>query len=264
MAHIQITGQFDIVEVANNIEDYRFESPISLEEFTQLFENMNPRQYRHLLYQDVLENVQDEIPDAAVEMLVASGLYYNDFIYHAKLKPSMIKKLIASTDIDYESTGLISNQNLSLAQFKTIITTSEYFDPEELATSIGEARNPEWAKFVVKSWAELQSVEDEDITEFQYHLFINFGSLILSDNDSRKLFGKVRPVMSSEELRSYEPCAEGWRRTMKWAGRSDIQYSWNEFIARHIMSSTDAVDSAKCDLVWLAEAVADELDLFDQ
>ena len=264
MAHIQITGQFDIVEVAQNIEDYRFESPISLEEFTQLFENMNPRQYRHLIYQDVLDQVQEELPDAVVEVLVSSGLDYDDFIFHSKLKSSMIKKLIASTDIDYEKTGLISNQNLSLAQFKTIMTTGDYFDPEELANAIGEARNPDWAKFIVKSWDELPGTQDEEVTDFQYHLFITFGSLILSDNDSRKLFGKVRPPMSSEELRSHEPCAEGWRRTMKWAGRSDVQYSWNEFIARHIMSSTDAVDSAKCDLVWLAESVADELDLFDQ
>lgn len=263
MAHIQITGQFDIVEVAQNIEDYRFESPISVEEFTQLFENMNPRQYRHLVYQDVLQNVQDEIPDAVVEVLVSSGLYYNDFVYQAKLKPSMIKKLIASTDIEYDRTGLISKQNLSLAQFKTIVTTSEYFDPEELADAVGESRNPDWAKFIVKSWNELPATQDEELNVFQYYLFISFGSLILSDNDSRKLFGKVRPPMSSEELRAHEPCAEGWKRTLKWAGRSEVQYSWNEFIARHIMASTDAVESAKSDLEWLAESVADELDLFD-
>jgi hypothetical protein len=175
----------------------------------------------------------------------------------------MVKKLITSTDIDYTNIALISHQTLSLAQFKTIVTSDDYLDIQELATAIGESRNPEWAKFVVKSWNELEGTKDQDIKEFQYHLFIPFGSLILSDNDSRKLFGNVRPVMSSEELRSYEPCTEGWRRTMKWAGRSEVQYSWNEFIARHIMSSTDAVDSAKSDLVWLAESVSDEMNLFD-
>lgn len=264
MAYIQITGQFDIPEVAKNIDDYRFESPISLEEFTELFENLHPDKYRALVYQDVLDNVKEEIPDAIVEVLVSSGMFYNDFIYHAKLKPTMIKKMISLKDeIDFDNTGLISNQNLSLAQFKTIITTSDYFDPEELADAVGESRNPDWAKFIVKSWNELLGTQNEELNVFQYYLFISFGSLILSDNDSRKLFGKVRPPMSSEELRAHEPCVEGWKRTMKWAGRSDVQYSWNEFIARHIMASTDAVESAKSDLVWLAESVADELDLFD-
>lgn len=264
MSHIQITGQFDIVDVANDIESYCFETPISLNEFTELFENMNPSKYINLIYQDVLEQVHEELPDDIVEVLVSSGLQYNDFICQAKLKPSMIKKLITSTDIHYEKNGLIAFQKLSLSQFKTIITTSEYLDPEELANAIGETRNPDWAKFVVKSWNELQGTENDELNNFKYHLFISFGSLILSDNDSRKLFGSVRPAMSSEELRSYEPCSEGWRRTLKWAGRSEEQYTWNEFIARHIMSNTDSVDSSKSDLVWLAEAVANDMDLFGQ
>jgi len=100
-------------------------------------------------------------------------------------------------------------------------------------------------------------LESQDLSHFQYHLFIGFGSTILSDNDSRKIFGKVRPTMSSEELRSHEPCADGWRRCVKWAGRKETAYTWNEFIAQHILSSIDNVDNAKSDLEWLAESVAD-------
>lgn len=263
MAYIQITGQFDIQEVAKNINDYHFESPISLEEFIELFENLHPDKYRYLVYQDVLDNVQEEIPNEIVEVLVASGMFYNNFIYHAKLKSTMIKKIISSDEIDFDINGIISNQNLSLAQFKTIMTTGKYFNPEELADSIGESRNPDWAKFIVKSWNDLPGTKDEELKYFQYHLFIQFGDLILSDNDSRKLFGNVRPSMSSEELRSFEPCTQGWKRTLKWAELSDKKYSWNEFIARHIMASTDKVDLAKGDLTWLANVVADELNLFE-
>lgn len=265
MAHIQIAGKYDVKEVAQNIDNFRFSTPITLLEFINLFENMNPKDYRRLVYQDVLDQVSEPIPDSIVDVLVSSqDLSYNDFIYNSTIMPTLIKKLITENEDNFDRTGMISTQTLTTAQFKALIANADYLDASELAEAITEANNTEFAKFVVKNWDEISALESEELSTFQYHLFVGLGSTILTDNDSRKLFGKVRPTMSSEELRDHDPCPEGWRRCMTWAGRSEVRYSWNEFIARHILSSTDAVDSAKSDLTWLAESVADSVDLFDQ
>lgn len=262
-AYIEINSQYDVTEVAKNISDYRFVDTISVEQFINLFENMNPRNYNLLAYQDILTMVDGEIPDSVIELLVFTDLSYDDFICNAKLKPTMIKKLINNPDLDYNPVGLISYQKLTLPQFKTIVTTTSHIEVGDLAEAIGNAKNPDWAKFVVKSWDELSSVSTFDLNQFKFYMFIGFGPMILSDNDSRKIFGSVRPKMSSEELRSLDPCADGWRRTMKWAGRSETKYSWNEFIARHVLASINSVDATKSDLLWMAESYADEHHLFD-
>ncbi|AFC21967.1 hypothetical protein GAP32_507 [Cronobacter phage vB_CsaM_GAP32] len=262
MAVIHITNNYDVKEVARELNDFNFNDDISLNDFSALVEEVDPSEYRKLLYAGVLSCVKEEVPQELAEVLVSSNISYDEIIRSLTLSDSMINNIITNHLDKVDGEVLMRQQGITDEQFVHIINYGYQIYPGSLGECIGELRNVEYAKYIINNWNSIPSLCDNDINDFRYALFNRFGSVLLSNDESMTLFGQVRPELSSEELRNYEPCAEGWKRTYKWAGRSDKKYSWNEFIARHVLANQDNVDGAKSDLEWLAETLSDEHDYF--
>lgn len=262
--YIEITAQHDVEEVAKNIRNFYFRDVISLEEFTNLIEHMDPDQYVELYYRDIMKNVKEVLPDSLVELLTTSNIKLEHIIRNNKVSDAMVQNIIDNHINEVDGEYLISNQNVTFEQFKTIIHNGTSVYTESLGSVIGDLRNVEYAMYIIQNWDSISALADDDIDEFRYPLFNGFGSVLLTDAESIALFGFVRPSMSSNILRDHEPCSDGWKRAYKWAGRNDTMYSWNEFIARHILANQDAVSDAKSDLEWLAESASDDRDFFHQ
>lgn len=260
--YIEITNDYDVKEVANDIRSFCFRDDIKVEDFVALVEELEPERYLELHYRNVLENVKGELPDELVELLLTSQLTVDHVIGSCKVSDAMVQNIIDNRLRDVDGEKLISTQNLTFEQFEIVIKHGSDIYASSLGSMLGDLRNVEYALYVINNWDHIPSISDEDVGEFRYYLFNGFGSVLLSDEECQKLFGFVRPSLSSEELREHEPCAEGWKRAYKWAGRNDTKYTWNEFIARHVLANQDNVDGAKSDLEWLAESLADENDYF--
>ena len=261
--YIEITHDYDVEEVAKDIRSFYFREGITVQEFTKLVEALDPERYLELHYRSVLEKVDGELPDELVNLLLTSRLTIGNIISSCKISDTMIQDIIDNHLDDVDGEVLISNQDLTFEQFETVIKNGYEIYTESLGSMLGDLRNVEYALYVVNNWNSIPSLQNEDIDEFRYSLFNGFGSVLLSDEDCRTLFGFVRPSFSSEDLRGHEPCSEGWKRAYKWAGRSDTKYTWNEFIARHILANQDDLVCAKADLEWLAETQSDEENYFD-
>lgn len=261
--YIEITHDYDVKEVAKDIRSFYFRNDITVEDFTSLVEELEPERYLELHYRDVLAKVKGELPDELVNVLLSSKLNLENIISACKVSDSMVQNIIENSLRDVDGEHLIRTQNLTFEQFETVIKNGSDIYSSSLGSLLGEIRNVEYAMYVIDNWDNIPSIADDSIDEFRYPLFNGFGSVLLSDEESKKLFGFVRPAFSSEELREHEPCAEGWKRAYKWAGRNDTKYTWNEFIARHVLANQDNVEGAKSDLVWLAESLSDEQNYFD-
>ncbi|AMM44090.1 hypothetical protein FDG95_gp452 [Pectobacterium phage vB_PcaM_CBB] len=261
--YIEITHDYDVKEVAKDIRSFCFRDDITVKDFIALVEELEPERYLELFYRNVLENVKGELPDDLVELLLTSQLTVGHIIGSCKVSDAMVQNIIDNRLREVDSEKLISTQNLTFEQFETVLKNGSDIYTSSLGSMLGDLRNVEYALYVIDNWDQIPSIADEDIAEFRYYLFNGFGSVLLSDEECLKLFGFVRPAFSSEELREHEPCTEGWKRAYKWAGRSDTKYTWNEFIARHILANQNNVEGAKSDLEWLAESLSDEQDYFD-
>lgn len=262
MAFIHITNNYDVKEVARELNSFNFTDEISLNDFSALVEEVEPSEYRKLLYAGVLSCVKEEVPQELAEVLVSSNIQYNELISSLTLSDSMISNIIEHHLYKVDGEILLRQKGITHDQFVRVLNHGSNIYTGSLGECIGESRNVEYATYIINNWNSIPNLCDKDIDDFRYPLFNRFGSVLLSDAESMLLFGRVRPELSSEELRDYEPCAEGWKRTYKWAGRSDRKYSWNEFIARHVLANQDNVDGAKSDLEWLAETLSDEHDYF--
>lgn len=263
--YIEITDNFEVKEIAKDIRNYRFCNDITVQELSNLVEELSPDNYMELHYRDVLENVKGELPDELVNVLTSSRLNLDHIISaKCKLSDAMVQDIIDNHLSTVDAEYLISFHNLSFEQFKTVVNNGTNIYASSLASAIGHSRNVEYALYVVRNRENIDALRtDDDINIFRYNLYNDFGSVLLSDSECRELFGFVRPAFSSIELRDQSPCTEGWKRAYKWAGRTDTKYSWNEFIARHVLANQDNVEDAKADLDWLAESLSDDHDYFD-
>lgn len=261
MASVSITADFDVQMVAKDIKEFSFEN-ISVQEFVNLVEYVEPQNY-NMLMTNVLNYVNGVLPDDVLNLLLTGdNLNYNGILGSYKFNTEQLQNIIDNYINEIDIEYLLDNQELTFEQFVQAINNCKSFCPQSLGTVIGISRNVEYAKYIIENWNSIKHLSNRDITYFQYCLFDEFGSVLMSDADSVEIFGFARPSMSSEELRSYEPCRDGWSRTMKWAGRNDTKYTWNEFIARHVLANQDDVDNAKSDLEWLAESVREHNNYF--
>ena len=257
-----INTDFDVKLIASNLRNFTFEDEISVQQFTDLIEHVDPCNYIHLMSR-VLPQVNGDLSDDVMELLLTSNDVDLDTIVSLhKFSPDKIQYLIVNYIEKLDIVNFIHNQALTFEQFVYLINNGSEISPESLGSAIGNSRKVEYAKYVVQNWKSIKKLMNMDISYFQFPLFEEFGSVLISDADSIEIFGFARPSMSSEELRTYEPCGDGWRRTCKWAGRTDTKYTWNEFIARHVLANPDNVEDAKNDLVWLAEAVRESNNYF--
>jgi hypothetical protein len=261
MPRLNITKEVSINEVANNLLKYKIDSPISVEELIQLASNLNPDEYMQLYNSDVLSMVKDPIP-LQIFLILTEGtnLYIDYVISNCKLDEESIEYLIErQAEISYDIVTLIYQQALSTEQIISLLTNSNSTHRGHFFGEIvGEKKDVELAKAFIDNWSNLNVSETSfnQLVSFKATLFEAFGATIISTEDQIKIFGAVRPTMTSNELRSYDPCRLGWRRVVKWAGRSDQRYSWNEFVARHILANVNNLSEAKDDLTWLSSTLS--------
>lgn len=260
--YIEIETEYDVKEIAKDISNYVFNNPITVQELQNLVEELSPNQYRELIYRDVLEKVEEELPDDLVNVLLTADLSYSNIARYCKLSENTLKDFIDNHISKIDGEYLIQNQNITFEQFKHILHNGIDIYAESLGNVIGHLRNIEYAKYVLKNWNSINAFYGEYDNDFRSRIFVHFGSVLLSDEDCTELFGFVRPTFSTEDLRNQGPCPEGWKRAYKWAGRNDKQYTWNEFIARHVLANQDDIKSAINDLEWLADSVADDKEYF--
>lgn len=261
--YIEITTDYDIKEVAEDIRSYYFREAISVEDITKLIEHLNPSTYPELIYRDILSSVEGELPDDLVNLLLTSNITMENIIRSNKVSDVVVQNIIDNHLADVDAEYLIGSQKLSMQQFVEIVHKGSSIYPGSLGDTIGDTRNIEFALYVVQNWDTIASLKDDDVNDFRYSLFNGFGSVLLTDQESSTIFGMIRPSISSNELREEEPCSEGWKRAYKWAGRNDVKYSWNEFIARHLLANQNDILGAKSDLQWLAETLSDNHSYFD-
>jgi len=269
MSILEIKKELPIKEVAANLAQYRFnqDTPVSVEQLSQLINHIVPSDFSQLQYSNILQSTNEVLPLYLVKLLT-EGTALN------------IDTVVRDCKIDSESIDYVISEHLDVVDAETLLTTSMPFTDEQivkiitegsdmygtsLGETLGEKRNLELIKVVLRNKDSI-NFEDynrtEAIAEMRYELFNYLGSVLMTDAESIEIFGFARPQMSSNKLRDYEPCAEGWRRVMKWAGRNDHMYSWNEFVARHILANQDNVEDCKSDIEWLASCLSDAEEYF--
>lgn len=261
MPRLNITKEVSINEVANNLLKYKIDSPISVEELIQLASNLNPDQYLQLHSVNALKMVNDVITLPILLLLIeGTNLDIDYVISKCKLDAESIEYLLErQAEISYDIDTLIYQQALSTEQIISLLTNSNSTHRGHFFGEIvGEKKDVELAKAIIDNWSNLNvsGTSSNQLVSFKATLFEAFGATIISTEDQIKIFGAVRPTMTSNELRSYDPCRLGWGRVVKWAGRTDSRYSWNEFVARHILANVNNLSEAKDDLTWLSSTLS--------
>ena len=248
-----ITTDYNVEEVSNNLGSFQFNNSISLNDFKNLIDVISPDLMRVLKYNGILEQVSEELPLELVQALVSTGIGYDIIINNSKFSNDTLDYIIENHLDEIEIINVIGRCNITFDQFKYLVHNKKKIPIRELAETIGDKKNLEYAMYIAQNWHDIKGINADYISVFRNEIFTNFGSMILSDSESRQLFGMAsRPTMSTEELRDYSPCPEGWKRVLKWSPRNNHKYTWNEFVARHILANMDELEEATNDLVWLA------------
>lgn len=261
MSILEIKKDLPIKEVAKNLSNYRFNEDItvSVEQLLELITHLEPSQFDQLQYSYILASVTEVLPLSILELLTEdTALSLNTVIYNCKLDAECVSYIIDKHIDAIEIETMLGRLELSNEQVLKVISEGESVFGTTLGEVLGETKNLELIKFVLSN---SESINFEDcsresaILDMRYELFNYLSHVLMTDADSTAIFGKTRPPMSSEELREHDPCAEGWRRVLNWAGRNDTMYSWNEFVARHILANQHSIDDCKSDIEWLASCI---------
>ncbi|SOK58784.1 hypothetical protein [Yersinia phage fHe-Yen9-04] len=254
---IEIESVCDVEKIIKNSHSYTVKNEdITKEVFIEFFEKCSPSEYERLYYLNVLK-YYDEVLDDNIAKVLLSGKYALSWLLNeAKLSPTMITYIVDNLEVPLDT--IIAKQPITFDQIiKLLSNKSFHLNSGDLGEAIGSTGNIEMAKQFITEWDNIlplmnKSLRNVDLSEFRYHMFNNFGDIIIDPVDELTLFGVNRPSISTEELRTYEPCSDGWKRVLKWAPRNDTQYSWNTFVAFHTIANKDELHNVQSDLIWLA------------
>lgn len=268
MPVLDITKEVDIEHVAKNISSYRFHAPLAIDDLITLSSHLSPNEFNQLYSSQVLSNVQGVISLNVLKFLTdgtSLDPYY--VVCNTKLDLESIDYVIENCNSLVDAEPLISEQDLSNEQLLKVLESYNIESAYSLGEAIGGKRDVEMVKLVLRNWSNLKFTEQSDnstntLKSFRSELFERLSTLLMNEEDQLEIFGFVRPGMSSNELRDHEPCSQGWRRVIKWAGRSDVKYSWNEFVARHILANINNVEDATCDIEWLSNCLSEQHEYF--
>lgn len=268
MAILEITKDLPIKHVAENLSYYGFgkNTPVSVEQLGELINHIEPKEFHKLHNSNIFHNIKEVLPLYMVKLLTeGTSLEIETVVCNCKIDSESIDYVISEHLDEVDAEILLTTSTLNDEQIVKIITNGSDMYGSSFGDILGKTRNLDLIKVVIRN-KDLINFEDHDrtdaIDEMRYELFNYLGSVLMTDEESIEIFGFVRPPMSSNKLRNYEPCADGWRRVMKWAGRNDHMYSWNEFAARHILANQDKVEDCKSDIEWLASCLSDSEDYF--
>ncbi|QXO12217.1 hypothetical protein pEaSNUABM44_00556 [Erwinia phage pEa_SNUABM_44] len=265
MFNISVKSNVELDEVIKDIGSYTFDREVITKEvFVSMVEKLNPTDYRRLYYNNVLEHFTancGQIDDEIAQVLLSGNIDLNSVVGCTKLSPEMIVDILTNHLDELSPSVMIEAQHISTEQLDLLLNSEDHeLDVYSLGEAIATSGNVELAKHVVMNWDKFDNLDDID--GFRTELFNGFGSVMIDHDDELIIFGLNRPSMCAEELREHEPCSEGWKRVLKWTPRNGQSYTWNSFIAFHLLANQDDLDNAKSDLTWLAEVVADDNSYF--
>lgn len=236
------------------------------EELIKIIEDCDPRDYGSIYRSTGFEKFADiEIPHELALIMFESGITETVLFYYSRLEQRTVDYLIEQT-FQNDNVGIghvIRRYGADEERLRKMISLCPSFDMEDIVYEASYHGMIPECKLIMKLFDEyLDEYSHMSKKDIQKSMFRNLSHIILDDELCVELFGVVRPRMSGNMVREYEPCVEGWQRVLKWANNDEVFYDWNTFVAKHTLANLDDMESVESDLSWLADVWADNAEHF--